>query len=110
MQLPVLQAIPWLAEASACQHEVPIDLHMLARCLAGCCSQCCALVLLLLLHPAGLSTTMEVLGEDRQRPVQKAKMEIMLRKSEDFHKIIAEEAAAEAERKAERAAAEQHDS
>jgi hypothetical protein len=60
--------------------------------------------------PAGLSTTMEVLGEDRQRPVQKAKMEIMLRKSEDFHKIIAEEAAAEAERKAEKAAAEQQDS
>jgi hypothetical protein len=43
---------------------------------------------------------MEVLGEDRQRPVQKAKMEIVLRKSPDFHDIIAAEASAAAEAKA----------
>lgn len=35
---------------------------------------------------------MEVLGEDRQRPVQKAKMEIALKKSPDFDAIIAAEA------------------
>lgn len=35
---------------------------------------------------------MEVLGEDRQRPVQKAKMEIGLKKSPDFDAIIAAEA------------------
>lgn len=49
---------------------------------------------------AGLSTTMEILGEDRQRPVQKAKMEIVLHKSPDFHDIIAAEATAAAEAKA----------
>lgn len=57
-----------------------------------------------LLHPClpvtGLSTTMEILGEDRQRPVQKAKMEIVLHKSPDFHDIIAAEATAAAEAKA----------
>jgi len=47
---------------------------------------CCVLVV------PELSTTMEVLGEDRQRPVQKAKMEIVLKKSADFHDIVAAEA------------------
>jgi hypothetical protein len=42
---------------------------------------------------------MEVLGEDRQRPVQKAKMEIGLKKSPDFDSIIAAEADAAAAEK-----------
>mgnify|MGYP001806871587 CR=1 FL=1 len=58
-----------------------------------------AVLLAHLLVSAGLSTTMEVLGEDRQRPVQKAKMEIVLKKSPDFDSIIAAEADAAAAEK-----------
>jgi hypothetical protein len=36
---------------------------------------------------------METLGEERQRPVQKAKMEIVIKRSPEFHNIIAAEAA-----------------
>lgn len=43
--------------------------------------------------PTGLGTMMETLGEERQRPVQKAKMEIVIKRSPDFHDIIAAEAA-----------------
>jgi hypothetical protein len=35
---------------------------------------------------------MEQLGEDSERPIQKAKMEVVLKKSPNFHDIIAAEA------------------
>lgn len=59
-----------------------VPLLLLTRLLAAVSACACA---------AGLATCMDTLGEGRQRPVQKAKMEIWLKKSADFDSIMAAE-------------------